>query len=56
MQYWFDGNVVMDYHDVVMRTGQNADMKFTQFIIAPWIGRWIPHSAVLLGLLLDGSN
>ena len=42
MQYWFDGNVVMDYSDIVLRTGQNSDMKFNQFIIAPWIGDGSP--------------
>jgi len=27
---------------VLMRTAQHADMKFNQFIIAPWIGDGSP--------------
>jgi hypothetical protein len=38
LQYWFDGQPVMDYRNVVLRTGRNADMKFNQFIIGPYIG------------------
>ena len=38
LQYWFDGTPVMDYKNVVFRTGSNADMQFNQFIIGPYIG------------------
>jgi hypothetical protein len=38
IQYWFDGQLVMDYRNVMLRTGRNADMKFNQFIIGPYIG------------------
>ncbi len=42
IQYWFDGQLVMDHKNVMFRTAQNADMKFNQFIIAPWIGDGSP--------------
>jgi len=32
----------MNYTNVVMRTGQYPDMKFNQFVIAPWIGDGSP--------------
>jgi hypothetical protein len=42
IQYWFDGEPVLDYQDVVLRTAQNADMKFNKLVIAPWIGDGSP--------------
>jgi hypothetical protein len=42
IQYWFDGQPVLDHRDVVFRTGENFDMKFNQFVIAPWIGDGSP--------------
>lgn len=42
MRYWLDGQQVMNYTDVMFRTGQNPDMKFNQFVIAPWIGDGSP--------------
>jgi hypothetical protein len=42
IQYWLDGNLIMDHHDVVFRTGQHPGMKFNQFIIAPYIGDGSP--------------
>jgi len=40
--YWYDGSQVMNYNNIVLRTGANADMKFNQFVIAPWIGDGSP--------------
>jgi hypothetical protein len=37
-QYWFDGQLVIDKHNVLFRTGAHPTMQFNQFIIAPWIG------------------
>ena len=37
-QYWFDGRLVLDKHNVLLRTGANPNLKFTQFLIAPYIG------------------
>ncbi len=38
VQYWFDGQLLIDHHDVLLRTAANPAMKFNQFLIAPWIG------------------
>ena len=42
IRYWYDGKLVMDHSNVMLRTGQNATMKFNQFQIAPWIGDGSP--------------
>jgi hypothetical protein len=38
LQYWFNGTLVIDRHDVLYRTGARATIKFRQFAIAPYIG------------------
>jgi len=43
IQYWFDDKLIMDYHDVVFRTGQHPDMKINQFLMAPYFGPGVPH-------------
>jgi hypothetical protein len=35
LQYWFDGQLVIDKHDVLLRTGANAAMQFNQLVMAP---------------------
>ncbi|HEX4568292.1 MAG TPA: Ig-like domain-containing protein, partial [Vicinamibacterales bacterium] len=42
IQYWFDGQLIIDHHDVLLRTGTNATMQFNQFVIAPYIGDGSP--------------
>ena len=42
IKYWFDGQLIIDHSDVTLRTGQYPDMKFNQFMIAPWIGDGSP--------------
>lgn len=42
MKYWLNGQLIMNYNDVVFRTGQHPDMKFNQLLIAPWIGDGSP--------------
>lgn len=42
IQYWFDGQLVLDHKNVMFRTAQNPTMKFNQFVIAPWIGDGSP--------------
>lgn len=42
IQYWYDGKLVIDLHHVLFRTSANADMKFNQFLIAPYIGDGSP--------------
>jgi len=42
VQYWFDRQLVIDRHDVLLRTGANASMRFNQFVLAPYIGDGSP--------------
>ncbi len=42
VQYWFDGQLRMDMHNVLFRTATNSTMKFNQFMIAPYIGDGSP--------------
>ena len=43
LQYWFDGKLIMDYHNVVFRTGQHPEMKINQFLMLPYYGPGVPH-------------
>ncbi len=36
-QYWVDGALVMDRHDVYFRTGANPTMQFRTFLMGPWL-------------------
>jgi hypothetical protein len=38
LQYWFNGALIIDRHDVVYRTGARPTLQFSQFLIAPYIG------------------
>ncbi len=42
LRYWYDGALVFEYTNVLMRTGVNADMKWNQFLVAPYIGDGSP--------------
>ena len=42
LRYWFDGETVISYDQVLFRTGAQPDMAFNQFIIAPYIGDGSP--------------
>ena len=42
IQYWFNGSLAIDRHDVLFRTGARPDIKFHQFDIAPYIGDGSP--------------
>lgn len=42
MQYWYDGQLIINKTNVVLRTAANADMKWNQFILAPYIGSGSP--------------
>ncbi|MDH5570151.1 MAG: hypothetical protein OEY89_00200 [Gammaproteobacteria bacterium] len=42
MQYWYDGELIIDHQDIMFRTGQHPNMRFNQLIIAPWIGSGSP--------------
>lgn len=37
VQYWFDGTLMLDRHDVYFRTAANPNMKFETFVMAPYI-------------------
>jgi hypothetical protein len=42
VQYWFDGQPVIDRRNVLLRTGANATIQFNQLVIAPYIGDGSP--------------
>jgi len=42
VQYWFNGTLILDRHDVLFRTGTHPTMQFSQFLIGPWIGDGSP--------------
>lgn len=42
VQYWYDGALVIDHQNVIIRTGANASMLFNQFVLAPYIGDGSP--------------
>ena len=42
MQYWFNGTLIIDRHDVVYRTATRPTLQFSQFLIAPYIGDGSP--------------
>jgi hypothetical protein len=41
-QYWFDGQLVIDRRNVLLRTGAHPAMKFNQFFVGPYIGDGSP--------------
>lgn len=41
-QYWFNGTLIIDRHDILFRTGAHPALQFSQFIIAPYIGDGSP--------------
>ena len=38
LRYWYDGTLIIDHSDVIIRTNQNATMKFNQFVLGPYMG------------------
>ena len=42
MQYWFNGTLIIDRHDVLYLTGAHPTLQFSQFLIAPYIGDGSP--------------
>jgi uncharacterized protein YjdB len=42
MQYWFNGTLIIDRHDMLFRTGAHPTLQFNQFLIAPYIGDGSP--------------
>jgi hypothetical protein len=46
-QYWFNGQLIIDNHNVVFRTGAHPTMKFDMFICAPYIGDGSPAAQTM---------
>ena len=45
---WFDGRLVVERTDVVLRSTDFPDMKFNQFLLAPYFGPGLlPHEQTL---------
>jgi hypothetical protein len=42
MQYWFNGQLLIDRRDILFRTGARASLMLNQFVIAPYIGDGSP--------------
>ena len=47
VQYWYDGQLLIDHSNVIIRTGSHSTMKFNQFILAPYIGDGSPVDQTL---------
>ncbi|MDA1190131.1 MAG: hypothetical protein O3A46_00435 [Candidatus Poribacteria bacterium] len=43
LQYWFDGKLLIDQRNVVLRTGARPNMKFNQFLMTPYFGPGVRH-------------
>jgi predicted amidohydrolase len=45
---WFDGKLVVDRNDIVLRSVDFPDMKFNQFLLTPYFGQGLlPHEQTL---------
>ena len=42
VRYWFDGQLVIEHTNVLLRTGAHPNMKFNQLAVAPYIGSGSP--------------
>lgn len=47
IQYWYDGELLIDHNDVMMRTGQYPSMMFNQFLVMPYIGDGAPVEQIM---------
>jgi len=43
LRYRYDSETIMDYDDVVFRTGRYPDMLINQFFMGPYFGPGVPH-------------
>jgi hypothetical protein len=63
LRYWVDGELLISHDQILMRTGAHPDMRFDQFLIAPYIGdgspvdqtMWIDDLVVAQGLSSNGE-
>lgn len=44
VKYWLNNKLVIDRENVILRTGQNPDLKFKYIIIAPYYHGGVPHA------------
>lgn len=42
VKHWYDGQLIIDHSNVIIRTGKNPSMQFNQFILTPYIGPGSP--------------
>ena len=42
LRYWYDGTLIIERTNIIIRTAQHPNIKFNQFLIAPWIGDGSP--------------
>ena len=47
VQYWFDGQLVIDKRNVLFRTGAHPTMQFNQLLIGPYIGVGSPAAQTM---------
>ncbi len=63
VRYWYDGQLVIDHSNVIIRTGKNPTMQFNQLIIGPYIGDgspvdqtfWIDNLTVATSRSIDNT-
>ena len=42
VKYWYDGELIIDHENVMLRTREHPTMKFNQYIAAPYMGEGSP--------------
>jgi hypothetical protein len=42
VRYWYDGAMIMEHTNIVLRTGARATQRFNQLAVVPWIGDGSP--------------
>lgn len=47
LKYWYDGELLINHEDVLFRTGEQPDILYNQFMVAPWIGDGSPVSQTM---------
>jgi hypothetical protein len=57
MQEWIDGAQTINKNNIVFRTGQHANMKWSTLVLAPYIGNTAPHAETMwMDDLTIGTN
>jgi len=47
VRYWYDGEILINHDDVMLRTEEHSNMKFNQFLMAPYIGDGSPVEQIM---------